>query len=335
MGGSSCPAMRPIKYPPTFAFTVWHRFDNECVTDFPWIDPLPATVTNWRFVGIPDPPKKGNNPDEGHQVDPDLLRMHCFSSFKVDLRPKYPRPARFGPICRFICQRSCSSGGIGAVWENHGWVWMLGWSGIEKMHEYLYGRYLDVSGKLVAIVLTLEANFVYLHDSGAQVLSLWWLSRATWLTLDMWRPLPVKLQKQAHVEYHVLFFKKSPSLLKDTVDWPLDDFISIYVQLSPLFEPAKSGMMYIRLYCLHLFEAVQHVEYWKMKCYKSPWTKVYNLLSHQGSLRSWTNTDHDASCWIISPLLLGPDWKIIVLFLIFYLYDTVSVNVIKVISNVI
>lgn len=29
--------------------------------------------------GSRDPPKKGNNPDEGHQVDPDLLRMHCFS----------------------------------------------------------------------------------------------------------------------------------------------------------------------------------------------------------------------------------------------------------------
>lgn len=40
------------------------------------------------------------------------------------------------------------------------------------MHEYLYCRCLDVSGKLVAIVLTLEANFAYLHDSGAQVLSL-------------------------------------------------------------------------------------------------------------------------------------------------------------------
>ena len=91
---------------------------------------------------------------------------HSPTAFQVDLRPTNPRPARFAQFCRFICKRSCSSGGKLQFGHLLSMDW-YGWNGTEKMHEYLYCRYLDIFGLyifgkfLVAIVLTLEANFVF------------------------------------------------------------------------------------------------------------------------------------------------------------------------------
>ena len=167
---------------------------------FFWIHPHPVSVTKWGFVGIPY--LKGKNPDTpdgdsywagvkvrskicivlkhifaaSSQIGPASTKdgpstiLQQLSRLTYGLRTQDQRDLRNSADLS-VSEVAVQAGSCSLVtwkkyglvtWKKYGLVWMLGWNGIEKMHEYLYCRYLDIFGKfLVAIVLTLEANFVF------------------------------------------------------------------------------------------------------------------------------------------------------------------------------